>query len=263
MPGDTLDIRPMLLHVVPYTLVLFRLAGIFIAAPILSGAFIPRRHRALMGAMLAAAVYPGVMAHVRAPAAIDIIGLAPLLAGEALIGFSIGVIASLPLAAMELAGVIAGHQMGFGLSRVYNPETDADAELLGQLLIYVAIGAFLSLGGFEAMIGTLLATFVRVPVGAIGPADAPLDLFVGVLAGGFDLAARVAAPVTGIVLLIAVVLGVIGKTVPQVNVLTVGFTVKIVGGLGLMAVSMYAIGAACAEHITSAMQAVSHWALDR
>lgn len=251
---DAPDITPLLAHVVPYTLVLFRLAGVFLAAPMLTSAMIPRKHRALIAAMLAASIYPGVAGSLRAPASVDLFGLVPLVLGEGLIGFAIGAIAALPLAAMELAGAICGHEMGFGLARVYNPETDADTELLGQLLYYIAFGAFLAMGGFEAIFATLLATFSRIPVGGFGASDTPLDLFVGVLQGGFDLALRVSAPVTGIVLLIAIVLGVIGKTVPQINVLSIGFTIKIMGGLIMLALSIYAIGSVSGDLIAGTMR---------
>ena len=73
--------------------------------------------------------------------------------------------------------------------------------------------------------------------------------------------ARVAAPVVAITLLLALVLGVITKTMPQVNVMTVGFTVKAIAGLALLAFSGYAVQAAAGDAITDALDTVRRWAL--
>src|SRR5437868_2450431 len=69
-------------------------------------------------------------------------------------------------------------------------------------------------GGLERLVGGIIESFARVPVGGFATDRVPLDLLVGVLASGFELAIRVAAPVTGIVLLLVIVIGVMGKTMP-------------------------------------------------
>lgn len=254
------DIRPLLAHAVPWTLVLFRVGGVFVAAPLLASSMIPMKYRALMSAVIAAGLYPLVGPGLDVPADMDLFGLIPLVAGEALIGFSIGAIGMLPLIGMEFAGSIAGHQMGFGLARVYSPETDSDTELLGQILFYAGFGVFLSMGGIEIMFTTLAQTFRGIPMGEMGAGRAPLDLYLEVFASGFDMAVRVAAPVTGSVLLIAIVLGVMSKTVPQINVMTVGFTFKIVVGIVILTLSLYAAANAVGDELEPMINKLAAWA---
>ncbi|CAG0999742.1 Flagellar biosynthetic protein FliR [Phycisphaerales bacterium] len=236
---DSLSV--LIAHVIPFTLVLFRLAGVFLMAPILTSTMIPTKFRALLATVLAVAAYPMVAPVLTAPAEIDLFGLLPLIACEAMIGLCVGALAAIPLLSLELSGVMMGQSIGFGLARVYNPESDVDTDLLGQLLLMVATGVFVAVGGIESLFGGIVRSFERVPVGSVGAGQAPLDLFLGVLASGCDLGLRVAMPVVGSTLLLVIVLGVVGKTMPQINIMTVGFAIKIFAGLCVLALAMVAV----------------------
>jgi flagellar biosynthetic protein FliR len=215
--------------------VLFRVLGVFIAAPMLTSAAIPARARVLIALMLAAAVYPSIMSRLEAPPILDVFDLIPYVLAEALIGMCIGLLASLPLMALEAAGVVAGHQMGLSLARIYNPELDTDADLTGQLLFFAAFASFIMIGGIEALFSATLQTFDRVPLGGMDPAAVPLESLVGLVTSGLELAVRVAAPVIGVVLLLSIALGALSKTMPQINIMSVGFAAKAVAGLVMIA----------------------------
>lgn len=253
------DLKPLLAHVVPFTLVMFRLGGIFVLAPTISSTIIPARYKALLTAMLAAAAYPLVAGRLELPAQLTIFDLVPLIVGEALIGLCIGAIAALPLLSIEMSGTIMGQSMGFGLAQVYNPESDADSDVLGQLLFYIASGVFAAVGGVERLFGGLLASFRSVPVGVFRTSDVPLDVFVRTLTSGFDLALRVSLPVVAISFLMMIVLGVIGKTMPQLNIMSVGFTIKILAGLGVMVFATTALYEAAGDEIQHALAEALRW----
>lgn len=255
MPG----IEHLIQHAVPFALVVFRLAGLFVMAPILASTMIHGRLKVLLAVMLAAALYPTVPLDRFVPVDFDLFTLLPMVVCELLIGMSMGIIASLPLVSLEMSGVIMGQQVGFGLARVYNPELEYEADMLGQILFYLGAGAFLAMGGLETLFVSLARTFARVPVGGMGVGNIPLKLFVGVLASGFEVAMRVAAPVTGIVLLLVIVFGVMSKTMPQLNVMAVGFTAKIMAALALTAFSAYAIHAAAAQEIDRVVGLIVGW----
>src|SRR5262245_24442055 len=254
------DIRPMLAHVVPYVLVMFRMAGVFLMAPVLTSVMIPMRAKALLTMMLTAAAYPLLADSLRTPAGLDLFGLVPLVVSEALIGLAIGAIAAIPLLSLETAGVIMGQSMGFSLARVYSPESSTDTDLLGQLLFYIGAGVFVALGGLDQLLAGVLDTFRRVPLGGFGAEQMPMDLFVGVLTSGTELALRVALPVSGITLLLIIVLGVITKTMPQINIMSVGFTIKIVAGLLMLALALWTIGGATGAEVQRALADALRWA---
>ncbi|HEX2839056.1 MAG TPA: flagellar biosynthetic protein FliR [Phycisphaerales bacterium] len=245
-------------HTVPWTLVVFRVAGLFVLTPLLASTGTPMRFRAMLAMMLGAAAYPMLDVDVRAVPD-DIFGVAAAVAGEAFIGLAIGAIGALPVLLLEMSGLVAGMTMGMGLARVYNPESDTETDVMGQLIFFIGMGIFLSLGGIDSLYAAVLASFERMPPGTISPAHAPLDALVAVLASGFELAFRVSLPVVGIVLLLIVVLGVLGKTIPAFNMMSVGFTFKLMGGIAMLAMGIYAAREPITVGVEDAINAAQRW----
>lgn len=249
----------VLSNLVPFMLVAFRLAGLFIATPLLSSTVVPLRLKPFIVLALAAAVYPLTPAW-NVPASMSIVTLVPMIVGETLIGFVIGLLASLPLIAAETCGIIVGQQMGFGLAKVYNPEYDAETDVLGQALFFVVFGAFLAMGGLESVFRSLVATFERVGPGGIGIGQAPLETLVGVAASGLELAMRMSLPVMGAILLLIVVFAVISKTMPSINIMSVGFTVKVLAGVAVLTLALPSIARVAGDEAGEVLSVIDGWA---
>jgi flagellar biosynthesis protein FliR len=262
MNDGTPSLQPILDHAIAWTLVLFRIAGIFLTAPILTSIAIPMRFKALLAAMFAAAVYPVAVSHAGPAPATDLAGLIPLVMGELIIGFIIGSIAAIPLLMLELAGMLAGTTMGLGLARVYSPEMDSDSDLTGQLLFYVGMSIFIAGGGLNLMFRGVIDSFAHVQLGAFVRVEQPFSLFINVLTAGFELALRVAAPVVAIVFLMIIVFGVLGKTMPQLNVMSIGFALQALAGVAMLAWGMYAIREPVSDAITHAVNMATAWLAD-
>lgn len=254
------SLEPILGHVVPFVLVLSRLVGLLAAAPAVSGSSIPMKARALLAAALAAALYPVTPRHIQETQAIDFTVMLPMLLGEVLVGAAMGMIAALPLLAMDMSGVFSGQMMGLGLGRVYNPDADGDFDVLGHMLYLIAGSTFVAVGGVEWLFLSLARTFEHIPAGGIALSQAPLEIFLAVVRSGFELAIRVSLPVLGIVALLVVAIGAVGKTMPQINVMNIGFTLKSGFGLLVLALSLAAVGAATADEIRDVLGAVARWA---
>lgn len=246
-------------HAVPYSLVLTRIGGVFIAAPMLAGAAIPHRVKTLLAMMMSAAVYPGVSQHLAQIPDYQVVTLLPMFIAELAIGFVMGLLVSVPMMALEMAGSLIGQQMGFGLAKVYNPEVDLESDILGRLLFYLAFGAFLAIGGLESMFSILARSFENVPVGVWTPDHAPVQMLTRTLSTGVELAMRTSAPTMGVVLLLLIAFGVIGKTMPQINVMSEGFAVKIIGGLAVLAGSLYAVDAAAGTELERVLVLLNDW----
>lgn len=255
-------------HAIGWSLVVTRLAGMVVIAPLVSSMMIPMRARALVCILLAAAAYPMLTrAQVGAGGGVsvstDLYALIPLMLAELLVGFVIGAIAAAPLLMMEMAGVISGTTMGLGLARIYDPTQDAEVDLLGQFFFFIAMAIFLSVGGLESLFRGLLDTFHRVPAGAttaaLAGAGSAADLFAGVVGSGMDIALRVSAPVIAIVFFVIIMMGVLGKTMPAMNVLTIGFAIKVLLGVFMIALGIYAIREPIAQAIQDALTAAGTW----
>ncbi len=254
-----LSIEPMLNHVVPLMLVIFRLAGLFIFSPMLAGLGVTRQIKVLLAVSLGLSVYVSAPTAVQTMPSADLISLVPMIAGELLIGVVVGLIALVPLVSLNLAGMILGQQMGLGVARVFNPAAGSDSSIIGQLLFFLGLWGFIAMGGFEWLFISVADTFARVPVGSVLMTDAPLDLLVAVVTSGFDLALRVAAPVLSAVLLETLATGFVMKTMPQLNILSVGFPIKIALGLIVLGSSLLAISQAADDEMAQVLRAVGDW----
>lgn len=151
---------------------------------------------------------------------------------EVLIGMILGLGAAIFVAAGESAGDMLAVQMGLSGANVLDPMSQTQMPVLGQFLGLFVLALILSVGGHLVILGALADTLRLLPVGA------PVDLAGGPLAalrlGGALLlmGVRFAAPVVAAMMIGNAALGVLARTVPQLNVLTVAFPVQI--GLGLV-----------------------------
>lgn len=244
-------------HVPVFLMVLVRMAGLFIVSPLLAATHLPPRVKILLAIMLSAAIFPLVSQSVQAPEAIDLPGLLVLLVREAALGYIMGLVAAAPLLFLEASGMLAGHQMGLGLARVYNPEADIDADIIGQFLYYIGAGVFLAFNGVEILIGSMIDSFGTLPIGGFTPGMSVVHSLLSIISTGADVALRVSAPASGSILLVVIVLGVLGKTAPQLNAMTIGFILKILVGMAVLAFSLYAVREAAQSQVRGALEQAS------
>ncbi len=226
-------LEQLLPHIPAFLLVLFRLTGIFIFGPVFGSSVIPMRAKVLLALVLAFCIYPVIPPQV--PVQLSLMTLAVAVGTELLIGLVIGYGASLPLVAMQIGGLMMGHQLGLGLAQVFNPEFNEQTEIMSQLLFFLALVAFLLLGGHHAMLVALVHSFESVPLGGYRMDGSVLDLVVGLLTATFELGIRVAAPLLCLVFLETIAMGFVARTVPQLNILSLGFPLRILLGFLLVA----------------------------
>ena len=248
------------MHLVPAVMVVSRVSGMAVQGPLLSSPAIPMRIKALLVASLGLAVYPAVAANAQLPSSISFAMAAGLVLLEFGIGVFIGFMASMPLLAAQFAGLSMGQQIGLGFARFYNPAIGDESDALEQILFFLALATFIALGGIESMFSSVVASFGTLPAAAVpamftGASDlSPVAIFTGALGAAFELGLRVAAPLLAIVCLETVVMGYLSKSVPQLNVLSIGFPVRIIVGLGVIVASLAAIDEALVDGTAGAIE---------
>ena len=245
-----IDLTPLLPHIVPWALVLTRMTGLFVLAPVLSSAAIPRMVKVLLAVALSLCIYPLLITgeHIEGIDAFNILTmslwtLAPAVGMELLLGYLMGYALSLPMVAMQGGGHLIDQQMGLGIAGVFNPELGEQSSPVGDLLYMVAIALFLVVGGHLVMLRTLAESFHHLPL--TGSVDARgiaaiVALVTGLLQVMLELAIRVAAPMLCLVFLETVAMGFIARTVPQLNILSIGFVVRILLGFAFLAAYVHA-----------------------
>ena len=246
-------------HIAPFLLVLFRISGLFVFAPMLGGAIIPLRVRTLICLAFAIAIYPGLPIDHVAPTSLDLFSLGPAVMAEVLIGTAIGLLAALPIYAVQLGGLIMGQQAGMGLAQVYNPALETESDVLGQFLLYAALVTFVLMGGLEALFVATGASFGSVPAGKAALGMAPTELMTGLVGSGFELALRIGAPVLCIILIETIASALLTKTIPQINIQSIGFAVKVLITLLVLAASSGAIMHATGTDIADTLDIILAW----
>ncbi|MEM7681091.1 MAG: flagellar biosynthetic protein FliR [Planctomycetota bacterium] len=238
------DLGPILIHSPAWLMVLFRLSGVFLLSPMLGSATVPRTVKGMFVFVLSLAIYPTLITDTTQPAFAHLIGwvgaspsiwaLAPIIGLELLIGYFIGLCATLPLVGMQLGGHIVDQQLGLSFAQIVNPELGDSSGVVGEFLFIVSLGLFALLGGHLAIVATLIGSFHAVEPGGMTDIGGLLGIFIGLLTVTFEVAMRVAAPVLCLMLMVTVGMGFVARTVPQMNILSVGFSIRIlVGGLML------------------------------
>lgn len=246
-------------HAAPFAAVICRLAGLFVFAPVLGSIAIPGKAKALLALAMALVVYPTVDTSAQLGWTIDLMTLVPLVVGEMLIGTTIGLIVSIPVVSVQMGGLLMGQQMGLGIANVFNPAVDTEGDILGQILLYLALAGFLTVGGLEAAYLAIAESFAHVPIGGFATDRAPLDLIVGLTNAGYELALRVAAPVMCILFLETLVIGFLMKTVPQLNILSFGFPIKILAGLTTLITAISVVAAVMHAEVLDSIVVMFEW----
>lgn len=249
-----------------WLLVLFRLAGIFAFTPLFSARTIPAVVKVLLAVGMSFCVFPLLLAGGKTESPVvgsildsglSLATVVPAVAAELLIGAVIGFCATLPLIGMQLGGRIASQQMGLGLAEVFSPGEEQSG-ITSRFFYLLGLALFLILGGHRVLLLVLVGSFEHVPLGGSIMGDDSIRLLVGLLSSAFELALHVAAPLLCLIFLETVAMGFIARTVPQLNILSIGFAVRIVIGVATL---IGAVGVLSVAFIDVMQQTLSRLAL--
>ncbi len=253
--------QQLLDHIPAALLVIFRIGGLFVYGPVLASAMIPARVRISLAFLIGLSVYPLLHAthFTDINLQLDLWLLAPLVLMEVMFGVIIGFAAMLPLMAIQVGGLVMSQQMGLGFAQFYNPAMDDEADILGQILFFMALIGFLLMGAHEGMLLAVLHSFDHVPLGAVTVEFSMVTLIAGLLLAAFEVALRVAAPLLALIFLQSVAMGFIAKTVPQLNILSLGFPLRILAGMAIIAGGLVVINEVVLEGIEHMFVVVFSW----
>jgi len=153
-----------------------------------------------------------------------------LLIKEAIVGITIGFTAALILYAVQTAGIFIDMQVGFAMANIFDPQTGVQTPITGRLKYTLAILFLLSLNGHHLLIRGIFTSLEWIAVDQWIPAlaDGKVSSFLtDALGRMFEAAFLIAVPVAGALFMVDIALGIVAKTVPQMNVFVVGLPLKI------------------------------------
>jgi flagellar biosynthetic protein FliR len=227
--------------VIAFLLVLFRISGMLVSAPLLNMPNIPGQAKVGIAFAIAFILFPLHSAALIIPK--DLIQFAVLAFQETIIGILLGFTANLTFMALQMAGEYISMQMGLSVAHIIDPITQTQSPLVGQFFFYFAAMMFLDLNIHHALIAGIDRSFTWIPLGHFigdGKLSAGLmtERFIHLGSGLFVMALTIGVPVMGIMLVMEVALGFVAKVMPQMNVFMVAMPLKIVMGLLVIMLSL-------------------------
>jgi flagellar biosynthesis protein FliR len=237
---NTMDLMNLLLQIADrapnFALVLARVAGLMVLAPLLGMASVPIRIKAFIALILAMAVFPLVPGTIAAPA--HLLDVVVGVAFESLIGVVMGFALMLIFSGAQIGAELISHQMGWSLAQLIDPTTEISFDVLSQFYNLLATLIFVILNGHLILIRSLAWTFQTIPLMGASFNTGTMDFLVGVLGSSFQLGIRVAGPGLTAIFLATLAMGFVSRTMPQLNILAIGFPINITLALLVLIASM-------------------------
>ncbi|ONN27043.1 flagellar biosynthesis protein FliR [Thermosipho affectus] len=199
-----------------------RITGIFVISPLLSGRFIPSTVKAFLVLAFSYSLLPQ-----ESVIALDtpVLHIVLSLLNNFIVGFAIGLLAYMIFGAFAVAGELLGIESGFGLATSMDP-TMEESPIIGQLIFLLAIFVFISLNGhlliYEAVVDSIKVFPLNLDFLDFGFVKFITSKFIEL----FFVALKIGLPVIGYMFIVNVLLGILSRLVPQMNVFMVGIPLK-------------------------------------
>lgn len=214
-----------------FVLTFMRVSLIVFLMPFFGGGTIPTQAKAAVCLVLTIAVWPEhSISGAYFPA--HPINLAILMLGEVILGVGLSLMLHFIFAGVQLGGQIIGFQMGFSMLSIGDPSSNEQLIITSFLAQTVTMALFLSMDGHILLLHSLMSSFTLVPPGSLLIDAHSLQDMISLSAGMFVLALKVAGPIMACLFMVELALALMARTAPQMNLLVLGFPLKI--GVGFM-----------------------------
>jgi flagellar biosynthetic protein FliR len=222
--------------IVVFFLTVIRISGIIFTAPVFGSEIISARIKLFLSILLGILIFPFVTVVDLSKANNLLIIL--IIIKELLIGIATGLIARFIFVGVQFGGQIIGTQMGFGIVNVLDPQNNSSISLVAQFQNIIMILFFLSIGGHLYIIQAIVKSFEMIPLGVFVFNKESYIFIVTIFSKIFLTALKITAPIFVTLLVTQIVLGIMGRLVPQLNILIIGFPIQIAAGLIVIITSM-------------------------
>ncbi len=213
-----------------FLLVFIRVLGLTLIAPFFGNRSVPYMAKVSLTLFTSLMVITVIDVDV-AVSSSDVVGFAVAAIIEFLTGFAIGFGIYMVFSILSLAGQFIDAQIGFSMVNVFDPMSQIQLTITGNLYYYILIIITIVTNAHHRFLRGLIDSFYLIPLGKMaltpGFREATVDYFTRY----FSIALQVAAPIFFVMIITNVVLGILARTVPQLNMFVIGFPIKIMFGL--------------------------------
>jgi flagellar biosynthetic protein FliR len=223
-----------------FTLVLARTSGLILTAPIFSSLGLPRQVRAFLAVAIALLITP-VFLGASMPPINDLGHYGHLLVNEVAVGLLIGMGMNILFSGVMVAGQVISQMSGLSLADVFNPGFDENASVFSQLFYFLVLSVFVAIGGHRMMIEALLDTFAWSPPGQAMLGATFVEALTSVMTQSFVFGVKAVAPLMIALFLSTLVMGLVSRTLPQINIIAVGFGMNAMLTIAMLMLSVGAV----------------------
>lgn len=211
-------------YVLNFFLLFIRFSALFVFLPIFSHMSIPANVKAFMAFLLTIMFYSDI-----SPVAVpsNYMSLAVMIVSELFLGLLAGLILQIVLAMVAYAGEQISFIMGFTMASVMDPQTKTQSPLMSTFLSLLALMMLLALNAHHWMILFMHKTLIHIRLGGFSPDSSVLNYLLKEMGNLFVVGLTISFPILALSLLVDIIFGMLMKTMPQFNLLVIGFPIKI------------------------------------
>lgn len=224
-----------------YFLIFIRILCFMIASPLFSIKGIPSLLKIGLSIILSYLLFM-VMGDGVTLSTQSLIAYGVLIVNEVLFGLALGYAVNLVFICIQMAGQMIDFQIGFSMAATYDPLTNNKVSLFGNMYYWVGMALFFAVNGHYYLTYSLAQSFELVPLNSLSFYELNVGAIIELFSGGFLIAFQIAVPTIIILLLMDAIMGLLARTVPQLNILMLGLPLKALVGLLSTIVLLPALG---------------------
>jgi flagellar biosynthesis protein FliR len=223
-----------------FMMVFARITGLFLIAPVFGSRMLPMQIKLGLSLVISLVIF-NVVPTPNYTSPDSMLEMIVFLANELIVGLIIGFASQMVFSAIQFAGHFIDMQIGLSIVSVIDPQFGTQVPITGNFKYILALLVFLATNAHHLLISALARSYNYIPLMGFKLTNSLMDIFTGMMSGMMITAIKIALPVFGALFLVDLALGIISKTVPQMNVFIVGMPAKLVVGLIvlMMALPLY------------------------
>lgn len=223
--------------IIALALVFLRMVAFIVAWPVFGTANVPSNVKVLLAVLFTMIIFPTIS--LNNPGLLASSMQLPLLvAREIAIGLTLGFIMRMFFYAISIGGEITSISMGLSSAQQYNPALGSTSNVVEQYQLVIATVFFLAINGHHIMISGLAKSFEILPVAGIGINYSGFGGITETFQQAFVMGVKLSAPIMVSIFLTNVAMGILGRAVPQINVLVTSFPITIILGFVVLFITV-------------------------
>lgn len=216
-------------------LVSLRLVAFFIIVPAFFPEGTPNIVKISLSLMIAYIIMPGIstanIANVSTTMTFVIYAI-----NEVIAGLTLGFFTNLCFMSVRFAGNIMDLQVGFSMMSMYDPSTSSNTTLIEHMIYWFSLVLFFIIDGHHMLIRALIDSFSNIQIGQFFLSNDNINVIISAFTSYFAVGIKIAIPIMIILLITDLAMGLVARTVPQLNIMILGLPIKIL--IGLLAFSL-------------------------